>query len=557
MANDASLYNLQAGGVLNQGSYYSTTTGAASTVNLRSNASDSIVTIGSDTGATTVVLDGANSALNVIGFNSGVSTSIDSSLTSVSSNGNLYLLNNRSMTIVAGGGAFSNAGLVGLGGGTFSATSFNNSGIVEGNGIIAVDIQNTGSVTATSGTLQTLTIIGSSGGIGSGGLSTLDLTAATANSTAGTLTNNGSLVLGSHNVTVTSDYTNANFGSGNAFNRRANVTGAGDIYGVNYTEDLSGPALSGNTINAGNVRTGGSSSTTLTITNNGTVTNIVGAVKNNNAPSIAISNQDFTAAHGGGSATVTLSYTGKTAGALTGQSITVVNNFANIGPKTVDVTGNVYQIAVAGSQPTTLTLGASRVNGTASSSSLTIANVAPVTAGYNEALTSTASTNSPFKVNGGASATVSNVAAGSSAAVTVSLGTGMAGAFSNTVAISNTSIPVAGSGFTNLGLDGQSVNVTGNVYAPAVASLASTSVNFGVVRQGAASPLQSLSLTNTSVGSLSGLPADLCRDPAHRRDVDDHATRAGSRRFGIGRFFGKHELRRSAERPGNAELCFA
>ena len=503
MASDSSLYNLQAGGVLNQGTYSSTTTGAASTVNLRSNAADSIVTIGSDTGATTVVLNGVNSALNVIGFSSGVSTSIDSSLTSVSSNGNLYLLNNRSMTIVAGGGAFSNAGLVGLGGGTFSAASFNNSGILEGNGTVAVDIVNTGSVNATSGTLATQTISGPTGAVSSGGLSTLDLSAASANSTADNLTNNGHLVLGSHNVTVTSDYTNANFGSGNAFNRRANVSGTGDIYGVSYTVDLSGPAVSGNTINVGNVRTGGSSSTTLTITNNGTATNIVGAVQNTNAPDIVVSKPDFTAAHGGGSATTTLSYTGTHAGSLAGETITVVNNFANVGPKTLAVEGNVYQIAIAGSQPTSVTLGASRVNGTAQSSTLTIANVAPNTNGYTEALTSTATTSSPFRVNGGASATASNIAAGGSAPITVSLGTGTAGAFNNAVAISNTSIPVAGSGFSDFALAGQSVAVSGNVYAPAVANLSSTTVAFGPVRQGSTSPMQSLTLTNVSVGSLS------------------------------------------------------
>jgi hypothetical protein len=267
--------------------------------------------------------------------------------------------------------------------------------------------------------------------------------------------------------------------------------------------DLTGPALSGGTINVGNVRTGGSSSTTLTITNNGTTTNIVGAVQNTNAPSIAISNPDFTAAHGGGSATTTLSYTGTVAGSLSGQTIAVVNNFANVGPKTLNVQGNVYQIAVAGSQPTTLSLGASRVGGAAQSAGLTISNVAPNTAGFTEALTSTASTNSPFLVNGGGSATVTNIAAGASAPVTVSLGTGSAGAFTNTVSISNTSIPVAGSGFSNLALGSQSVQVSGNVYAPAVASLNTTNVNFGPVRQGSANPTQNLNLTNTSTGALS------------------------------------------------------
>ena len=505
MGSDSSLYNLQAGGVLNQGNYTSATTGAASVLDLQSNAANSIVQIG--TGAATtdtvVTLSGANSQLGVYAFNQGAITSIDSSLTTVAHSGELIIENGRTFTATGAGGAFTNAGIVKLAAGTFGATSYANSGLTTGSGTVAVDIANTGTVEANGGTLATQAILGGGGTIRTLAGSTLDLSAATADSTAGTLTNNGSLVLGSHNVTVTSDYTNANFGSGNAFNRRANVSGSGDIYGVNYTVDLSGPAVSGNTINVGNVRTGGSSSTTLTITNNGTTTNIVGAVQNTNAPDIALSQQDFTAAHGGGSATTTLSYTGTHAGSLAGESITVVNNFANVGPKTLQVQGNVYQIAVAGSQPNSISLGASRVGDAAQSSTLTIANVAPNTPGFTEALTSTASTTSPFKVNGGNSATVSNIAAGGSAPITVSLGTGTAGAFNNTVAISNTSIPVAGSGFSNLALAGQSVSVNGNVYAPAVASLSSNTVAFGPVRQGAASPTQNLTLTNASVGALS------------------------------------------------------
>ena len=505
MGNDSSLFNLQAGGVLNMGNYTSSTTGAASTLSLQSNAASSIVTIGTAASGTdtVVTLSGANSVLGVTAFNQGAFTTIDNSLTMVANSGKLVIENGRVFQATANGGAFTNAGVVQLSAGTFGATTYANSGLTTGSGAVTVNVANTGTVEASGGALATQTITGSAGVIRTLAGATLDLSAASAASTAGTLTNNGSLVLGSHNVTVTSDYTNADFGSGNAFNRRANVTGSGDIYGISYTEDLSGPALSGNTISAGNVRTGGSSSTTLTITNHGTATNIIGAVQNTNAPNIAISNQDFTAAHGGGSATVTLSYTGTKAGALTGQSITVVNNFANIGPKSINVTGNVYQIAVTGSQPTAVTLGASRVGGTAQTSTLTIANVAPVTAGFNEALTSTASTNSPFQVNGGGSATVSNIAAGSSAPVTVSLGTGTAGAFSNTVAISNTSIPVAGSGFSNLALAGQSIAVSGNVYAPAVANLSSNTVAFGPVRQGSGSPTQSLGVTNGSTGALS------------------------------------------------------
>ena len=210
------------------------------------------------------------------------------------------------------------------------------------------------------GTLTTQKITGSTGTISTDATGTLNLGGA---STAAYLTNNGHLALNSNNVTVGTDYQNANFGSGNAFNGRANVSGSGLILATSATMDLSGPELSGSTLNVGNVRIGGSSSTTLTVTNNGDDTILRGAVQNTNAPSVALSNANFTLNPKGGSSTTTISYTGTTAGSLAGQSLAVVNNFDNVANKTVNLAGNVYQIAVAGSQPATLMLGAERVGG--------------------------------------------------------------------------------------------------------------------------------------------------------------------------------------------------
>ena len=516
MNGDASLFNLQAGGVLNKGYYISSTTGAASTLDLRSNAANSIATIGSGSlGADTfVTLDGANSVINVLTFGGGVPVSLDSTLTTVNRSGFLMVLGDRNLTIVAGGGAFTNAGQVQLGGGTFGAASYANNGPTTGFGTIAVDISNTGNVRASGGILATQTITGAAGFIGSDGGAILDLSAASADSTAGTLNIAGGLGLGAHNVTITDNYANGGFGLGNAFNNHANVTGTGKIFALNATMDLSGPTLSGTTIDVGSVRSGGSSSTTLTITNNGTVTNIVGAVQNTGAPSVVLTGADFFAFHGGGHAAVGLSFTGTHAGSLAGQTLKVVNNFDNLPAQTLNVKGTVYEVAQAGALPASVTLAATRVGAAASTSVLTIANVAPVTPGFNETLDATASASSPFKVNGSASATLSGIAAGSSAPLTLSLATGVAGSYSDTVSIANTSIPVAGSGLAPLGLAGQSVAVSGNVYAPAVANLSGHSIDFGAVRQGAGSPSASLGLTNGALGSLadvlvttaSGLP---------------------------------------------------
>ena len=498
---DASLLNLQSGGVLDKGAYTSTTTGAQSTLNLQSNAANSITAIGtSGTGTDTVVtLSGANSVLQVTNFSGGPSTTIDSSLSDVAQTGELQLLNGRTLDIVANGGAFTNEGQVHLGGGTLGATTFANSGTTFGNGAITVAVNNSGTVNAIGGTLTTEAIIGSTGTVSTDATGTLSLGGA---SSAGVLVNDGHLALNTNNVTVTSDYQNANFGSGNAFTAHADVSGSGLILATSATMDLSGPNLSGNTLDVGNVRVGGSSSTTLTVTNNGSQTILRGAVQNTNASSVALNNANFVLNPNGVSSTATISYTGTTAGSLSGQSLNVVNNFDNVANKTVNLAGNVYQIAVAAPQPSTLTLAASRVGATASTGTVTIGNAAPNTAGYTESLSSTASVGSPFAVNGSGSATTTNLAAGSTQGLSISLGTGTSGSFSSTVAISNTSIPVTGSGFTPLALAGQSVTVSGKVYAPAVASLSSNTVDFGVVRQGSGTVSSGVNVTNAATGAL-------------------------------------------------------
>ena len=505
MNGDANLANIQAGGVLSLGRYFSSTTGAASTLNLRGAGSATIATIGTATAGTdtVVTLSGANSVFNVTNFGTGVNTSLDSTLTNVAQSGRLEVLGGRNLTIVAGGGAFANAGIVQLGGGTFGASSYANSGLTTGFGTIGSPIANLGIVEAAGGTLATGAITGTAGTIRSLSGATLDISGGAADSTAGFLANNGNLALGSRNVIVTSDYTNGGFGTGNAFNAHANVSGTGLILAAGATMDLSGPALSGNILNVGNVRTGGSSSTTLTITNNGTLTTLRGAVQNGNAPSVALSGADWVIGPNGGSTNVTISYTGLAAGSLSGQTLNVVNNFDNVADATIGLAGNIYQVAQAGAQPATIALGARRVGDAGASNVISIANVAPVTPGFNETLTANASVGGAFLLNGAASATASNVAAGSFAPITLSLGTGTAGAFSNTVNIANTSNAVAGSGLTDLTLAGQSIAVSGNVYALAVANLSGNTVNFGTVRQGSTSPTGSLTVTNGANGALS------------------------------------------------------
>ncbi len=519
MNGDANLINLQAGNVLNIGNYVSSTTGVASTLNIRGTGANSISTIGTNAVGTdtAVTLSGANSVFNVTNFGTGVNTALDSTLTNVASSGYLGLLGGRNMTIVAGGGGFTNAGIVQLGGGSFGSNAYINTGLTTGFGTMTgPQITNViGTVQAVGGVLSTKSIIGVNGTVRSLAGGTIDISAGAANSTAGFLTNNGNLALGVRNITVTSDYQNANFGSGNAFAAHNNVTGSGLINATSATMDLSGPAFSGGILNVGNVRTGGSSSTTLTITNNGTATTLRGAVQNTLAPSVALAGADWVIGPNGGNTTVTISYTGAAAGSLSGQTLNVVNNFDNVANQTIGLAGNIYQVAQAGALPASITLGARRVGDAAATAGFSIANVAPVTPGFNEDLKAVGTVGSGFTLNGSPSVTVAALGAGNTAPVTLSHATGTAGAFSSTVSIANTSLAVAASGLSDLALAGQSITVLGNVYAAAVASVSPTTVNFGVVRKNAASPTGNVGVTNSATGALtdtlvtstSGMPA--------------------------------------------------
>jgi hypothetical protein len=115
-------------------------------------------------------------------------------------------------------------------GGSLAAPSFANAGTTSGFGTIVPAIANTGLVQASGGTLTAQNgIQGTTGNITVNPAATLDLSQSTTGSSAAALAVNGNLALGGQNLTVSTAYTNANFGAGNNFNKLANVTGAGEI----------------------------------------------------------------------------------------------------------------------------------------------------------------------------------------------------------------------------------------------------------------------------------------------------------------------------------------
>ncbi len=481
----ASLTNFS-GNTLTGGTYIvngSSTVGGNGTMqlNLPGNTGGEIVN-----NAATIVLNGptANTLLQDVNGNN--------ALNALASNSTA----NSSLTVKGGytfttAGAFANAGTVHAGnGGTFNATS---------------------GLTGTTGTLQ----------IDSGGAASI--AGGTTSSTTGTLTQNGTLALGAHNITVSSSYTNANFGVGNAFNNHANVTGTGLILAAGNTAiAISGPAVSGGTtatpsLGFANLHLGQSETLDYTITNSGTTgPSILGAIQTDvnggNITDSRLSGSGVTAGNYGPlalgqSATYAVTFTATTAGALApGQSLHLATNFDNVQAPTIGMTGGTaYQLAQASTLPTPINLGNFHVNDTASQN-LNVTNVAPNTNGFTETLGATTSGTTGAATSGG---TVSTLAQGASSnALTVGISTKNTGVQNGTATYAFTSNAINNSGLGTTQLGSQTVAVSGTVYNLASASLGS--VNFGKVLVGT-NVSQFLGITNTAPSGLysEGLDATL------------------------------------------------
>jgi fibronectin-binding autotransporter adhesin len=103
----------------------------------------------------TIILNGSKSTIEAFNTTSGKEVAIDSTLTTIAAAGALEILGGRNWTTKA---AMSNAGLLELGGGTFTSASLANTGTISGFGVIVPLIVNSGSISAQAG--KTLTLQG-------------------------------------------------------------------------------------------------------------------------------------------------------------------------------------------------------------------------------------------------------------------------------------------------------------------------------------------------------------------------------------------------------------
>jgi len=195
----------------------------------------------------------------------------------------------------------------------------------------------------------------------------------TDNSSGDILSNQGQLVLDG-NFTVGSDY-NGNFGSGNSFNARANVFGGGGIFAASAGQAVSITKLSGNTIDFGAARVGDFLFAHIAVTNTGGQTTLRGAIQTNHAASVSVYQSDFALAPGVTQGT-NLAFSTATAGAFSGQSIDVVNNFGNVAGQSFFAKANIYALAQISLASDTVDFGTVRKGTGGVTASLSIGNSA-------------------------------------------------------------------------------------------------------------------------------------------------------------------------------------
>jgi PEP-CTERM motif len=347
-----------------------------------------------------------------------------------------------------------------------------------------------------------------------------------ANSTMGTLTTAGTLNLGLNTLTISADYDNANFGTGNAFNRRANVvtTGAGNrlIAAADANQGISGATVvNGNTatptLMIGNVHVG-STTYNYNIANTGsTGPALRGAIQTSvNGGHITdprLSGNGVSAGNWGPLATgaslardvvVTVGAAGSLA-PLTGQSVAIINNFENTRSQVVTFGLAANAAAYRLADPNALApIAFGNVHvGDAVSQALTIRNLAP-SDGFSEKLNATFGSANDARITFAGS--VAGLAAGSSNAsnMAVGLSTAAAGSVNGAVTVNFASDGTGTSGLGITPLPSQSVGVTGviatvgNVFRLASASPATPNpVDFGNVRVGSVAT-QALTITNTA-----------------------------------------------------------
>lgn len=447
---------------------------------------------------------------------------------------------NKTLTIASGVTIRGVHGSIGLGqliNGSGNAVINNGTINSDGGGTITVQglnsgLTNNGLLRAQNGTLNVLTALSGTGTLQVDAAGTMNLMAGA--KTQGQLAMGApgaALTLSTGNLTINNDYTNVGAGTGNAFNRRAGVTGAGLIVaGGDAAQAITGTNVTnGNTANAtltiGNVRIG-ATSFDYQIANTGNTgpalrgaiqTSVNGANLNDarlSGTGVAAGNYN-TGGPGSNTGNLGVTFTAANAGALaplSGQVLNLRSNFENIADQKLNIVlaggAAAYNAAVGSAAPTPVTVANQRVGG-ANTAALTISNTA-ATGVFSEDLHASFGANGGAATNNGAS--IAGVVAGGNNVGTLSVGvnTTTSGAKTGTVTLNYQTAGAVGGVTTASVLPAwanQAVTVNGNVYQAASGALQTAPLNFGTVQVGQ-SVSQNLVVRNTATGAA-GFVEDL------------------------------------------------
>ncbi|WP_144290049.1 choice-of-anchor D domain-containing protein [Ideonella sp. A 288] len=452
-------------------------------------------------------------------------------------NNRVYLDGNGTTTFAAGTTVRGHSGLIGgqinIGG---TQTLVNNGTIhadTAGGTIAFTDsaLVNNGLVRASAGTVNV--------GVALSGTGTLQVDATGAMALANGAKTQGRLAmgatgaalgLGTGNLTITNDYTNVGAGTGNAFNRRAGVSGTGQIVaGGNAAQAITGASVSnGGTANAtltiGNVRVGATTFNYQVANTGATGPSLRGAIQTSvnggNLTDARLSGSGVTASNyntgapGGNTGNLGVTFTAANAGALVpmaGQVLNLRSNFENIADQKLNIVlagGAAAYNAAVGSATSPVQVVNQRVGGGATAS-VAVSNTAAAGAFSEDLHASIAGTTGGVSANGGITGRLAGANAGGGA-IHVGVDTATSGAKTGTVTLNyQTAGTVNGvaNGLGTAGAGSQAVTVNGNVYQAAAGALQGAALNFGTVQVGQ-SVSQALVVRNTAVGAA-GFVEDL------------------------------------------------
>ena len=330
------------------------------------------------------------------------------------------------------------------------------------------------------------------------------------------------LNLNTGHLTINTDYTNAGAGSGNAFNRRAGVSGTGlivaggDVAQVITGATVTNGATTNATLTINNVRVG-ATTYNYQVGNAGTTgPTLRGAIQTSvnggNLTDPRLGGVGATAGNynaggpGGNSGDLGVTFTAASAGLLaplTGQVLNLRSNFENIADQKLNIVlgaGAAAYNAAVGSANSPVVVANQRVGGS-NTAAVTVANTAPA-GSFSEDLNVTVGGATDAATGAGAItgrlAGTNNTGTG---AIAVAVDTSTAGAKTGGVTLNYETAGAVGGVSNGLGtasVGSEVVAVSGNVYRLAQGQTTPVSTSFGNVHVGD-SAVQNLTVSNTAV----------------------------------------------------------